>query len=128
MCRSATPEKDRVNCGRCSKCINPTDGWESGWPLYGTITLGFASQAFAYLCGGHNIATGAQFKWWDEGHPAMSKNGAQLVEFKWDSESRWRLCYDCQKELLQTVGKFFGIDKRAREIERELLTSEAPKI
>ncbi len=96
-------------CGRCGDAIR--QGWENDWPLHGTIDLGSPSQAFAKLRGRTGCADASDFEWWSKGHPAMEKNDAQRVTFKWDCKSSWRLCYDCQMELLALVGKFLGCDK-----------------
>lgn len=122
MCRTITPKDKKILCSRCNEIANPTDGWEHGWPLYGRIELGFPAQAFAFLGGAKHIADSEHFKWWHEGHPAMIENGAQDVTFEWgnghqfDSTGRFRLCYDCQKELLKTIGAFFGIPDRVAEL------------
>lgn len=75
MCRNITPEDKIERCGRCGSVANPTDGWEHSWPLYGKIDLGFPAQAFGALCGMQHIAEKEHFKWWSEGHPAMTDNG-----------------------------------------------------
>lgn len=128
MCRKVTPEEKRVECSRCKEVANPNNGWEHGWPLYGRIELGFPAQAFAFLGGARSIADREHFSWWNEGHPAMTKNGAQDITFEWgngyrfDSTGRYRLCYECQKKLLRVIGEFFGIPDRVAELkaEREL--------
>lgn len=98
-------------CDRCGGPQDPTNGvrWEHGWPLYGTIRLGFPAQAFAFLRGREHVAENVDFKWWGEGHPAMAKNEAQEVIFSWSSDGKACLCYDCQKKLLQLIGEFWGI-------------------
>ena len=122
MCRTLTQKDKIVHCGRCGEPANPNDGWENGWPLYGRIHLGFPAQAFGALCGMEFIAERHHFKWWHKGHPAMTTNGAQEVVFEWgngntyDSTGRYRLCYECQKELLKVIGKFFGIPEHAEEL------------
>jgi|AVFP01.1.fsa_nt_gi hypothetical protein len=103
-----------VTC--CSRCGGKIDGdrWENGWPNYGYIHLGFAAQAFGALAGMEHIASREHFEAWSKRHKAMTKNDAQEVVFEWgagykyDSSDRYRLCYKCQKELLKTIGAFFG--------------------
>lgn len=109
MCRTTTPEHEQITCGRCGEVANPTDGWEHGWPLFGTIDIGFPAQAFGALCGMRHIAEDHHFKWWGQGHPAMTRNGAQRITFAWKHDAAWRLCYNCQKELLCLIGQFFKI-------------------
>lgn len=116
MCRKATPVSERVKCGKCGEVANPTDGWEHGWPLYGTIDIGFPSQAFGALCGAKGGADNEHFAVWHEGHPAMTRNDAQHVTFGWTSDSPWRLCYNCQRKLLMVVGEFFGFPERAEQL------------
>lgn len=118
MCRNLTPEKDQVMCGRCGDVVNPDDGWEHRWPLHGTIDIGFPAQVFGALCGMSHVAEAHHFLWWGEGHPAMTKNAAQRVVFEWSQETQWRLCYDCQKELLCVIGEFFGIPERAEQLRK----------
>jgi len=98
-------------CGRCGSKEIDTPAWHTGWPNYGMIELGAASQAFAHLCG-ENIAGQKEFDAWHKGHPAMVKNEAQEVVFQWGGgykniSTAYRLCYDCQHELLALVGAFF---------------------
>jgi hypothetical protein len=119
MCRKTTSLEDQVKCGRCGEVANPTDGWEHGWPLYGEIKIGFPAQAFGALCGMKHIAEPEHFSWWNEGHPAMIDNSAQSVAFEWDCDKEWRLCYECQKELLRVIGNFFKIPHRARALKAE---------
>jgi len=116
MCRNITPVDEQVKCGRCGCIANPTDGWEHGWPLRGKLDVEFPAQAFGALCGMEHIAKPEHFKFWHEGHPAMTENGAQHVTFEWDSKAAWRLCYDCQKELLRTIGAFFKIPEAAEKL------------
>jgi hypothetical protein len=122
--RTATPESERILCSRCDKCANPTDGWENGWPLYGRLDIGFPAQAFGHLGRCNHCADAEHFEWWREGHPAMTVNEAQAVTFEWgnghqyDSRGRYRLCYDCQKELLHVLGDFFGIPQRVAELKQ----------
>jgi hypothetical protein len=118
MCRTKTPDDEIVKCGRCGESANPNDGWEHGWPLQGKIDVGFPAQAFGALCGMQFIAEPKHFAWWKEGHPAMTKNDAQHIIFEWKHTDEWRLCYDCQKELLRTIGKFFKIPERVEEIKK----------
>jgi hypothetical protein len=95
--------------------------------LYGKLDLGFPGQAFGALGGAKKIAEAHHFKWWHEGHPAMTVNDAQRVTFEWgngyqyDSQGRFRLCYDCQKTLLKVVGDFFGIPERANQLAEAVL-------
>ena len=117
-------EIDRLKnlCGRCNNPIGQT--WESGWPLRGVIDISFASQAFAFLRGRDHIAEPEDFDWWKKGHPAMSVNEAQRVQFSWSNETSWRLCYACQKELLYVIGNFFGINNRALPQAQDAQTGE----
>lgn len=119
MCRTLTPESKQVKCGRCGNVANPTDGWEHEWPLRGKIDIEFPAQAFGALCGMEHIADAHHFAWWYEGHPAMTKNEAQHVTFKWKHTDKWRLCYNCQKELLRVIGRFFHIPERAEELKTD---------
>ena len=133
MCRNVTPEAQRVACSRCGECANPSDGWEHSWPLYGRLDIGFPSQAFGHLGGCEHIADREHFEWWREGHPAMTTNEAQEVIFEWgngyrfDSTGRYRLCYDCQKQLLRVIGEFFGIPKRVAELRGAVTQTEGTK-
>ncbi|MBU2061154.1 MAG: hypothetical protein KKH44_04805 [Bacteroidetes bacterium] len=125
MCRNVTPKNKQELCSRCGQVANPTDGWEHDWPLYGKIEIGFPAQAFAFLGGASCIADSEHFDWWHKGHPAMTSNEAQSITFEWgngykyDSKGRYRLCYQCQKKLLKTIGKFFGIDEEVRKIKSD---------
>ena len=119
MCRKRTPESEWVFCGRCGEVANPTDGREHGWPLRGKLDILFPAQAFGALCGMEHIAERHHFRWSREGHPAMTRSEAQHVTFEWGATSDWRLCYDCQKELLHTIGRFFKIPERADELREE---------
>lgn len=92
-------------CGHCKEPIQP--GWENGWPLFGTIDLGFSAQAFGALCGMKTCASEAHFEIWSLGHPALEINEAQHLRFRWTEKTDYRLCYSCQKELINLVGKFF---------------------
>lgn len=116
MCETATPINQQVKCGRCGNVANPTDHWAHGWPLYGKIKIGFPAQAFGALCGMEHIADDEHWLWWREGHPAMTTNDAQEVCFEWKHDNPYRLCYDCQKELLRVIGEFFKIPERASEL------------
>lgn len=93
-------------CGRCNSMID--ESWEQGWPLHGRITLGYGSQIFALLRG-HSWAEDDDFRWWKQGHPAMTKNEARCTEFAWSEKTPYRLCSTCQAELIRMVGQFFGI-------------------
>lgn len=105
-----------VRCGRCGSREIDGPRWENGWPNYGKIELGFAAQAFGALCGMRHCADREHFLVWREGHPAMTKNGAQHVCFEWKPGTKYRLCYNCQKALLGVVGEFFGFPQRAKEL------------
>lgn len=108
MCRTPTPAAERVACGRCGKCANPNDGWEHGWPLEGEISMGFSSCAFARLARRSARTVKDERSAWSRGHPAFVENEAQHVRIRWTHESAWRLCHDCQGELLEILGEFFG--------------------
>lgn len=126
MCNTKTPKEKQVLCSRCGKVANPDDSWIHDWPLYGRIEVGFPSQAFAALGGAKHIADREHFIWWRRGHPALITNEAQEICFLWgngykyDSRGRYRLCYDCQRELLNMLGRFFGIDKEIDRIRKGL--------
>jgi len=107
------PEYNTITC--CSRCGGKIDdSWWNEWPNYGKIELGFAAQAFGALGGFEHIA-GSRVP--DKPHKAMVQDDAQEVIFQWgagykyDSTDRYRLCYDCQKELLKTIGAFFRYGK-----------------
>ena len=108
MCRMPTPNENRVPCNRCGDCANPTDGWEHAWPLYGHMVIGFAAQAGLFFS--HHRLVFPE-------HPALKSNGAQELILEWgngykyDSTGKYRLCYNCQKELIATLGKFFRADE-----------------
>lgn len=110
---------ENARCGRCDRVIDPDGSWENQWPLYGTIDLGFPAQAFGALCGAKCCAETNHFAWWREGYPAMTTNEAQRVTFMWKSDSKWRLCRSCQRELLSVIGRFFHIPERAEQLSKE---------
>ena len=113
----AVVQKRRVRCGRCGSGEIDGPRWENGWPNYGTIDLGYASQAFGALCGMKYCAAPEHFAVWEEGHPAMTDNGAQHVRFEWNTgKNDFRLCRSCQTDLFQVVGDFFGFPRRAKEL------------
>lgn len=116
MCNTATPEDKQVLCSRCGEVCNPSDSWKYDWPNYGTITLGASSvinwallrrvgmkQKFDYT--NHNAEFNRSII--NEQHPAVEKFGFQEVKIKWSSDSKYRLCWDCQQELIETIGEFF---------------------
>ena len=84
--------------------------------------MGFPAQTFAFLAGCKHIADRAAFQVWDENHPAFTRWAAQEIVIEWgngyqyDSTGRYRLCYNCQKVLLEVLGQFFGIKSRADAI------------
>jgi hypothetical protein len=99
-------------CGRCDSQIG--EHWSNGWPNYGTITLGYASQIFAVLRG-HSWADEEDFQSWKKGHSAMTINDAQKVQFAWGPDTPYRLCRSCQAELIRLVGRFFGLSKEGED-------------
>lgn len=121
---AAAKLRNDESCVRCNNVIDPSNGkrWEFGWPLYGSIQLGFAAQIFAKLADARGCADNEHFKWWKEGHAALIKNEAQEVIFDWgqNSKSKCLLCYECQSKLINMVGEFFGIPKRVGEIKKEI--------
>ena len=119
MCRQATPKEKQVLCSRCKQVANPTDGWEHDWPLYGNMSIGFPAQIFAALCG-TPIADEEHFELWREKHPAFIEHYAQSVKIEWGSDKPYRLCYDCQQQLLGIIGEFFGLPQRAAEIKANM--------
>ena len=105
MCRTATPDQDIVKCSRCGLAANPSDGWEHGWPLYGRIEIGFPSCLPDYWNGSRG-----------GGIPkigAVKECSFQDIVLEWgngyryDSTGKYRLCYECQGKLLQTLGEYF---------------------
>ncbi|MDD5530948.1 MAG: hypothetical protein PHX21_13105 [bacterium] len=117
MCNDKiTPKEEQVKCGRCGKIANPNNHWTNGWPLYGYIKVGFPSILFEILCGNKTTLEQRQ-AWWNKGHPAMTKNEAQEAIFQWSYDNdKYRLCYDCQELLIQTIGKFFKIPQQASKL------------
>ena len=110
MCRIPTPTEEREACSRCGCVRNPNDGWEHGWPLFGKIDIGFHS------CAGHVLTHGRHGF---PAHPAMTeKSGPQRVVFEWgdggvggySSRNGFRLCEKCQRDLIATIGEWFGLD------------------
>jgi hypothetical protein len=106
MCRTRTPDSERIPCSRCKNVANPNDGWEHGWPLFGRLDVGIHS------CAAHKLGDPT----WTP-HPAIRDYGAQRVIFEWgngyeyDSRGRYRLCAECQADLLGVLGAFFGVGK-----------------
>lgn len=123
MCRTLTPPKEVVACSRCAKPANPTDGWEHGWPLYGRIEVGFPACSMDYLRPDpYNMKIE---RWSAFDHPVVKRDECGWQNFvaewgngyKFDSSGRYRLCYECQKALLRTLGKFFDFEGfLAREV------------
>ena len=124
MCNTATKEEDKVLCSRCNVVANPNDSWEHDWPNYGTINLGASSVIHWSL---HRRVTpkgphDEEFqkhkivKAVTEGkHPAVQTFGYQDISIQWAGydrypigmNTRYRLCYECQHELLEIIGEFF---------------------
>ena len=110
--------KPLVSLTRCNRCEKDVDkgGWHNGWPNYGRIQLGFAAQASAVMMG-IGTATSEAVKASAITHDAVVDSKGQEVTIEWgagyiyDSKARYRLCYNCQKELLKTVGAFFKFDE-----------------
>ena len=112
MCSIPTPPSKTVTCGRCGKVANPSDSWVHGWPLLGRIEIGIHSVAGAFLTQGRcPIPT----------HDALTYYGAQFVRFEWGLGTKrdgheyrnpdFRMCANCQEELLAVLGRFFGLDQ-----------------
>ena len=106
---------ERISCNRCGHCANPNAGWEHDWPLYGRIEIGFPAQIFCALGSGGHTANDEDFELWHnaKSHGAVKDFSAQSITLEWgngykfDSRGKFRLCYNCQKALLQAIGAFF---------------------
>lgn len=116
MCRQVTPKDKHFPCGRCGNVANPTDGWEHAWPLRGTLEIGFPSQIFVPLFGQYD----GSGEFWQQSHPVIKKFDAQNVIIQWEGDNtyndktgvaNYRLCYECQKQLLQVIGQFFKFNE-----------------
>ena len=123
MCRNPTKEEEQVLCSRCGNVANPDDGWENDWPNYGQILLGFNSVIHWPLL---EKAVGPSFNpGYHENpivksvisgkHPAVKLFGAyQSIIIEWSAgdypasiSKKYRLCRDCQRDLLTIIGEFF---------------------
>jgi hypothetical protein len=119
-----TPKELIVLCSHCGNPANPTTRWESGWPLYGRIELGFPSRIFSPLVQRVFPDCNTMEKL-VEGHKAAVNFEAQEVVFEWgngykfDSSDRYRLCYKCQRELIEIIGSFFWSDVDMLRSERK---------
>lgn len=123
MCEEITKDEDKILCSRCGGIANPTDGWQCGWPNYGHIRLGYASciqwELFRQVFSKSPLE--ADFNEQElvravigEKHPAVKRFGFQGIEIEWsvagypqELDAKYRLCRNCQKELLAILGKFF---------------------
>lgn len=108
MCRTITPKSEQILCSRCNQVANPTDGWEHGWCIYGNINLGFHSRINDALAGKFisKIPKSNVIK--DFGFQEITLEWGN--GFKYDTTGKYRLCEPCQRELLNLIGKFFGLD------------------
>lgn len=128
MCETVTPPEQWKYCDRCGNILNRTDRWEYDWPNYGTITLGYNSCIDTHLVGGYRASRDRT--WLKEGHPALTEFGFQRVTFRWGKmgeNEKYRLCLDCQTELIQMIGRFFAIPDLQHRKEVERLTAERAK-
>jgi len=118
MCRNATPEAEQMPCWRCGKVANPTDGWEHGWPLTGSIKVGFPSCLPSSLFRESLLAKDKREP--ELMSPLVDKWGYQDISLSWGpSQDTYRLCYDCQKAFLEVVGDFFFTDTHKNLITKE---------
>ena len=95
-------------CFHCGEEIG--ESWEEGWCNYGNITIGISCCSLEYLWEDRELDIGFE-------HPAMIESGYQEINLQWgsgykfDSKERgYRLCWDCQRELMGLVGGFFRKD------------------
>jgi len=122
MCNTVTGNKDKILCSRCGQVANPTDSWVHDWPNYGYIKVGFEScidwELFRKVLTkspldidfrDHELVKAVIW----ETHPAVKHFGFQGIEIEWSGDypkglsRKYRLCRECQKELLAILGQFF---------------------
>ena len=123
MCDTITENKDKILCSRCEEVANPTDSWIDDWPNYGSIRLGYESCIDWELFRKVLTKSPLDFDFRDqeliksvinETHPAVKHFGFQEIGIEWAGYSfpkgfseKYRLCRECQKELLAILGQFF---------------------
>jgi len=96
-------------CSRCEKKI--TTYWEDNWPNYGHIHLGISGQSERVLT--KHAKTKYPYQDHTKGCKAFTKSDPQelIIEwgsgYKYESRERYRLCCNCQVELVEILGDFF---------------------
>jgi len=124
MCNTVTEGEDKILCSRCGKVANPTDSWVHGWPNYGEIKLGYESCIDWKLFKKVSDMSPLDTNFRDQelvrsvinlNHPAVKNFDFQQIEIEWSAyvdyprrlSGKYRLCRDCQAELLVLLGQFF---------------------
>jgi hypothetical protein len=81
------------------------------------MEIGTCSQSFIKLCGSDYGSDKTAWAFWSkDSMPLFKTFEAQKVEIEWGDEEDYCLCYNCQSEFLATIGRFFKMPERAKEI------------
>lgn len=123
MCETITKDEKKVLCSRCGEVANPTDSWLDDWPNYGYIKLAYGScidwELFRQVSSKSPLEEDFREQELiraviDELHPAVKHFGFQGIELEWSAadyprelKKKYRLCRNCQRQLLAILGKFF---------------------